>query len=69
MTAFLGTFKPPVVATLPAAGEAGRVVLLSTTNRLYHDNGVAWVLLGVSSTGSDVTLAIVIAMQQSLFMA
>lgn len=39
---FLGTFKPPVVAALPAAGDVGRLVRLSTDNHIYHDNGSSW---------------------------
>lgn len=39
---FLGTLKPPVVAALPAAGDVGRMVRLSTDNHIYHDNGTSW---------------------------
>jgi antitoxin (DNA-binding transcriptional repressor) of toxin-antitoxin stability system len=36
----------PLVDVLPAAGRLGRQVILSTTGKLYRDNGVAWVAIG-----------------------
>jgi hypothetical protein len=32
----------PVVDVLPTAGREGRQVYLSTTNKLYLDNGASW---------------------------
>lgn len=34
----------PVVAALPAAGRAGRVVMLASDGKLYRDTGAAWIL-------------------------
>ena len=49
----LGTFRPPVVSSLPAAGSVGRIVRLSTDNHIYHDNGSSWDDL-LAANGSQV---------------
>ena len=36
-------FRVENLATLPAAGNKGRLVLLTTDNKVYYDNGTAWV--------------------------
>jgi hypothetical protein len=42
-TKFASGLKPiEVLATLPAAGTAGRVVFLTSDNQIYRDTGTAW---------------------------
>jgi len=41
--------KVEVASTLPAAGNAGRVIFNSTNNHLYYDNGTAWKVAGLQS--------------------
>jgi hypothetical protein len=37
-----GLRVPEIVSALPAAGTQGRIVLLTTDNKLYRDTGTAW---------------------------
>ncbi len=42
-----------VVSALPAVGEKGRILFLTTDNTLYYDNGTEWVAL----TGGGLAIA------------
>ncbi|MDQ3747948.1 MAG: hypothetical protein M3367_02870 [Acidobacteriota bacterium] len=53
---FLSPFDIVNVAALPTVGTKGRVVLLTTDNKFYGDNGTAWVDLGTTApTGTKVS--------------
>ncbi len=53
----------PVVSSLPAAGVVGRVLYLSTDNKMYRDTGTAWVTW---VDGSDLLAASVTAGKMSV---
>lgn len=43
MPSFLAPLHLVPIPSLPAAGTAGRLVVLSSNNRAYLDNGAAWI--------------------------
>lgn len=47
------------VAVLPAAGSKGRMVILTSDNKIYYDNGTAWRIMGEDSR--IIALAIALA--------
>jgi hypothetical protein len=49
----LGTADMPEVALLPSAGERGRILILTSDNGVYYDNGTAWTRLDNQAGGGS----------------